>query len=199
MIFSRLGKSHLDIESPVGSQFLYDDLAAYMQMRGVLDLEKRTASNYTLNPRSGEWLKALRIVMAEMGLLDFKEKKPRTRDIFQGAGCKEKRKRYIIARLAFVQSFFQSAGFNKVQLFRGMQAEGALLETPRTLLSATFNPAVGKSFAGIDRNKKITYSYVVKFTYPIEHLFMTYFETKEFNERYREQEAVVFYRTKFTF
>ena len=30
-------------------------------------------------------------------------------------------------------------------------------------------------------------------TCPIENLFMTYLETKQFNERYKEQEAIVFY------
>lgn len=187
------------MESPAGNQFLYDDLMAYLQMCGVLELEKRTASNYSLNPRSGEWIKGLRIVLAEMGLIDFNEKRPRTADIFQGVGSKEKRSQYIISRLAFVQTFFQLAGYNKVQLFRGMSTEGALFERPRTLLSATFNPEVGKSFACIDRNEQITYSYVVKFTQPIQDLFMTFFETKAFNERYQEQEAVILYRNKFIF
>ena len=197
--FVRLGKSQLEIQSEVGSSFLYNDLASYMDLCGVLDLETKTSHQYLLNPNSGEWIKGLRIVMAEMGLIDFNEKKPRTSDIFTGIGLKEMRSKYILSRLAFVSSFFELSGYKEVQLFRGMATEGALFEKSKTLISATFNPEVGKAFSIIDRDEKITFSYLIKFTYPIENIFMTYYETMSFNERYREQEAVVLYREKFTF
>ena len=80
-----------------------------------------------------------------------------------------------------------------------MATEGALFEKPKTLISASFNPEVGRAFSLIDRNEQVTFSYLIKFTYPIENLFMTFFETKAFNERYQEQEAIVLYRNKFTF
>lgn len=197
--FVRLGESQLDIQSNAGSQFLYNDLISYMDTCKVLDLERKTANQYVLNPYSGEWIKGLRIVMAEMGLIDFNEKKPRTKDIFKGIGCKEKRKQYIISRMAFIQSFFELSGYKEVQLFRGMSTEGPLFEKSKTLISASFNPEVGKEFSNIDRNEQITFSYLIKFTYPIENLFMTFFETESFNERYQEQEAVILYREKFTF
>lgn len=197
--FVRFGKSQLDILSKVGSEFLYNDLSSYMDSCGVLDLERKTANQYLLNPYSGEWIKGLRIVLAEMGLIDFNEKKPRTNEIFKGIGCKDKRRQYIISRLAFVQTFFELSGYQEVQLFRGMATEGKLFEKSKTFISATFNPEVGKAFSSIDRNEQITFSYFIKFTYPIENLFMTFFETKAFNERYQEQEAVILYRNKFTF
>src|SRR5699024_2698024 len=103
--FIRLGKSKLDIKSKIGSQFLFNDLVSYMEVREVLDLERKTAEQYLLNPYSGEWIKGLKFIMAEMGLIDFNEKRPRTNDIFKGIGNKENRKRYIISRLAFVQIF----------------------------------------------------------------------------------------------
>ena len=118
---------------------------SYTDICGVLDLERKTANQYLLNPYSGEWIKGLRIVIAEMGLIDFNDKKP------------------------------------------------------RTLLSTSFNPEVGKAFSNINRNEQITFSYIIKFTYSIKNLFMTFFETKAFNERYQEQEAVILYRDKFTF
>ena len=89
-----------------------------MDTCGVLDLETKTANQYLLNPYSGEWIKGLRIVMAEMGLIDFNEKIPRTKDIFEGIGSKEKRRKYIISRLAFVQTFFELSGYKEVQFKR---------------------------------------------------------------------------------
>lgn len=197
--FVKLGNARVDMGSKEGSKFLFKDLSSYMSMSEVLDLERKTSEQYLLNPYSGEWIKGLRIVMAEMGLIDFEEKVPRTKNIFEGIGSKEKRKRYIICRLAFVQTLFELAGYEKVQLFRGMTTENKLFEKPKTLISATFNPEVAQAFSTIDRNEKVTFSYLVKFTYPIENLFMTYFETEAFNKRYQEQEAVILYRDKFTF
>lgn len=176
--FVSLGESQLDIKSNVGLQFLYNDLISYMDICGVLDLETKTDNQYLLNPYSGEWIKGLRIVMAEMGLIDFNEKRPRTNDIFKGIGCKDKRRRYIISRLAFVQTFFELSGYKEVQLFRGMATEGILFEKARTLLSASFNPEVGKEFSNIDRNEQIAFSYLIKFTYPIKYLFMTFLKRK---------------------
>ena len=197
--FVKMGEPRLDLHSTTGIRPLYNDLESYLKINGVLDLEKKTACQFLLNPRSGEWIKGLRIVMAEMGLLDFNEKRPRTKDIFQGIGCKKKRRQYIISRMAFLQVFLELAGYKEVQLFRGMSTEGAWYETPRTLVSVSFNPEAAKSFSQIDRNEQITCSYLVKFVYPIENLFMTFFETKAFNDRYPEQEAVILYRTKVTF
>lgn len=197
--FMKLGKAQLDIKSKIGSRFLFNDLISYMKVRGVLDLERKTAEQYLLNPYSGEWIKGLKIVMAEMGLIDFSEKRPRTNEIFMGIGSKENRKRYIISRLAFVQTFFELAGYGKVQLFRGVSSEGKMYETPKTLISTSFNPEVGKDFSCIDRNEKINFSFLVKFKYPIENLFMTFLETEAFNKRYKEQEAVILYRNKLTF
>lgn len=41
--------------------------------------------------------------------------------------------------------------------------------------------------------------YFVKYTCPVEKLFMTYFETRQFSERYKKQEAVIFYDNQIRF
>ncbi len=197
--FVKLGQSRLDLLSETGSALLYDDLACYMEHLSLLELEQKTAQQYVLNPNSGEWVKGLRIVMAELGLIDFDEKQPRTPEIFQGTGSRDNRKKYIISRLAFVQTFFQLAGYHQVQLFRGMATEGRYIEKPRTLLSATFDPEVAKAFSKIDMSDQAAFSYLFKFTYPIDNLFMTYFETELFNTRYKEREAVILYRDRLVF
>lgn len=129
-----------------------------MEARGLAELEEKTAKMYLLNPYSGEWIKGLRIVMAEMGLIDFDGKVPRTKDIFQGLGDKDKRRAYIISRLAFVSSFIELAGYSQVPLFRGVSSERQPFEKPRTLLSASFSPDVAREFASIDRNDEVLYS-----------------------------------------
>lgn len=197
--FVTLGNSCIDMEAKVGSKLLFNDLKSYMDMNGILGLEKKTSEQYLLNPNSGEWIKGLKIVMAEMGLLNFNEKKPRTKNIFKGIGSRENREKYIISRLAFIQTFFKLAGYDEVKLFRGVVSEGENFETPETLLSTSFNYEVGKAFSNMEEEDKVKFSYLIKFTYPIENLFMTFFETETFNERYREQEAVVLYRNKLYF
>lgn len=170
-----------------------------MNKYNLYELEEKTSKQYLLNPYSGEWIKGLRIVVSEMGLIDFDETVPRTKDIFERIGSKGKREKYILISLAFVRTYFEIANINKVQLFRGMTTEGEVLEKTKTLISTSFNPEVGKAFSTIDLNDDITFSYLVKFVYPVENLFMIFFETKSFNEGYKEQEAVVFYRDKLYF
>lgn len=181
----------------VGNKDLYEDMMTYMTHNNLAELETKTAQQLVLNPNSGEWIKGLRIVMAEMGLIDFDEKIPRTKDIFKGIGTKEYRRKYIIHRMAFVQAFFQLLGIDKVTLYRGMSTSSKLRDTPRTILSTTYSLEVAQSFADLaSKDEDVTYSYCVKFVYPVTNLFMTFFETQEFNGRYKEQEMLILYREK---
>ncbi len=197
--FVNNGHAKLDFKAQVGCEYLFNDLTMYMKRCGLCELEEKTANQYILNPHSGEWIKGLKIVMAELGLIDFDEKRPRTKDIFMGIGSRALRKQYIIARLAFVQTFFKLAHYREVPLFRGVVTESKNYQTPKTLLSTTFNADVAKAFSSLEDNDKVAFSYFVKFSYPIENLFMTFFETKSFNERYLEQEAIVLYRDRLFF
>lgn len=184
-------------DNGVGDKDLYKDMMTYMSHYNLAELETKTAQQLVLNPNSGEWIKGLRIVMAEMGLIDFDEKIPRTMDIFKGIGTKKCRRKYIIHRMAFVQAFFQLLGIDKVTLYRGMSTSSKLRDTPRTILSTTYSLEVAQSFADLaSEDEDVTYSYCVKFSYPVTNLFMTFFETREFNERYKEQEMLILYREK---
>lgn len=189
----------LDFSAQVGDSDLQNDLKEYMKSLNLYELELKTANQYLLNPQSGEWIKGLKIVMAEMGLIDFKERIPRTKDIFLGIGEKSIRRNYIISRLAFVQSIFEILGIEEVPLYRGMSSCINLFETPSTLVSATFSADTAKDFASINDDSAYRSAYFVKFMYPIANLFMTFFETEQFNERYKEQEAIIIYRDKLSF
>ena len=182
-----------------GFSLLFADLENFLSEYDLYELEKLIAEQYLLNPYSGELIKCIKIVMAEMGLISYSGTAPRKPDAFTGIADKDNLRRYIISRLAFVRSMFKLKGIVEVPLFRGMSGEGDFFETPHSLLSATFSSDTAMSFADISQTTNARSAYLVKFTFPVEKLFMTFFETKEFNERYKEQEAVIFYEGQIKF
>ena len=188
-----------DFAAKEGSALLFADLESYLHENGLYEVEKETAEQYLLNPYSGEWIKGMKIVMAEMGLIAYNSTYPRKKETFLEFGSKEKRIAYIIARTAFIRSIFKCKGLTEVPLFRGMSSEIDFYETSQTLVSATFSAATAMEFADITQNSKSRSAYVVKFTCPVENLFMTFWETRQFSERYKEQEAVIFYDNQIKF
>ena len=191
--FLKNGK-RLDLSAEVGNADLYCDLENYLSSKGLLELEKLTAEQYLLNPYSGEWIKGMKIVMAELGLINYNGTIPRSSSIFTGSGSKALRKQYIISRCAFLRAIFKYYNISEVPLYRGVASPMDFYETPITLLSTTFSADMAKEFASINDSTEYRSCYWAKFTIPIKNLFMTFLETKEFNERYKEQEAIVFYR-----
>ena len=135
----------------------------------------------------------MRIVLAQMGLVEYHGPGTRKADSFSGIGTTELRRKYIVARLGFVRAVFRRAGVEEVPLFRGMSSEGEFFAAPKTLLSATFSAETALPFGDIRQDSPARSAYVVKFTCPVDRLFMTFFETKEYSGRYKEQEAVVMY------
>lgn len=170
-----------------------------MQSYGLYELEKETAEQYLLNPYSGEWIKGLKITMAEMGLISYSGTYPRKKETSAKLATKEKQVAYIIARTAFLRSIFKLKGITEVPLFRGMSSEIDFFETPQTLVSTTFSAATAMEFSNLKQSSNARSAYCVKFTCPVDQLFMTFFETRQFNERYKEQEAIIFYDNQIKF
>jgi hypothetical protein len=160
-----------------GEPALYEALAAFMESRGVADLERAFAERFVSNPRSGELVKGHAIVLAELGLCPFEGKVVRDAALFDGAGSRERRATHLLARLAFVQALWDAP----VTLFRG----GA--DPPAgSFVSATFSRAVAE--ANLDgRPGAVLWRGAVA----PDRLFMTFMETEAMNVRYREAEAVV--------
>ncbi|MBQ9858174.1 MAG: hypothetical protein IJO77_04160, partial [Oscillospiraceae bacterium] len=104
---------------------------------------------------------------------------------------------YVISRLAFIQAMFNLNGICEVPLFRGMSSDIDLYDTPQTLVSTTFSAETASAFAGLNQESTSRSAYLVKFSCPVESLFMTFFETKELNRQYKEQEAVIFFDGQF--
>ena len=188
-----------DFGAKEGIELLYGDLENYLRENGLYEAEKETAEQYLLNPYSGEWIKGMKIVMAELGLIAYNGTYPQKKETFQGYGSKEKRIAYIIARTAFVRSIFKLKGITEIPLFRGMASEIDFYETPQTLVSTTCSVSTAMEFADMKQSSKARSAYVVKVTCPVENLFMTFFETRQFSERYKEQETVIFYDNRIKF
>ncbi len=194
-VFFKKGEK-LDLNSREGSETLQKDLENYMASVKMGEIEKRTAETFVLNPYSGEWIKGMEIVLAEMGFVSYKRKIPRTKDIFEGLGTKEKRRKYLIYRLAFVRAYFHLLGIDEVILYRGMSSEREWTTVDGTLLSCTFSLEVAQSFSDLKKDSKYKNSYIVKRTYLVSILFMTYLETKAMNMQYTEAEALVFFNAE---
>ena len=188
-------QEQLDLKSGTGPKPLAEDLILYMRSIGMEEIERRTADSMVLNPNSGEWIKGMAIVLAEMGLIPYRDNIPRTRDIFEGLGRKENRRNYLIHRLAFVRAYFHLLGMKEITLYRGMATEWEWGNRPtsRTLVSFTFSIKVAGSHCNFDRNSDKKHSYLLKRTFSVEDLFMTSLETDAMNKQYKEAEALVLY------
>ena len=189
-------KQAIDFTAKEGSAMLARDLQEYMKTVKLSEIEEKTANLVALNPNSGEWIKGMSIVLAEIGLLPYHGKIPRTQDIFSGIGSKENRREYLINRLAFIQSYFSLFKIEEVVLYRGMSTEKGWLEIPRTLLSCTFKLEVAQAFSDFDSESKYKNAYLIKMTCPVESLFMTFLETEALNRQYKEAEALLLYHEK---
>ena len=188
-------QGQLDLKSGAAPKSLAEDLMLYMRSIGMEEIERRTADSMVLNPNSGEWIKGMAIVLAEMGLIPYRDNIPRTRDIFEGLGRKENRRNYLIHRLAFVRAYFHLLGIKEIILYRGMATEWEWGKRPnsRTFVSFTFSIKVARSHCNFDRNSDKKHSYLLKRTFSVEDLFMTSLETDAMNKQYKEAEALVLY------
>lgn len=184
-------KSGLDFRSRKGPPELALDLRRYLHAKSLWELEAKTAEAMVLNPDSGEWIKGMLIVLAEMGLVSYAGKIVRTPDLFDGIGATELRRRYSVHRLAFVRAVFRRAGHPEVVVYRGMASESDWQERARAITPCTFSLRVARAFADFDRGSSVRTSYLMKLTVPAEKLWITYCETEALNGRYLEAEALL--------
>ena len=135
------------------------------------------ARQFASNPYSGEMVKGHRIVLAELGLVPFQGTIVRDPELFAGAWSRERRAEHIVRRLALVRSLYREP----VRLYRGVHGTPG---PPRNwgFVSATFDPEIAKS------NGEVLEQVV-----PVERLFMTWRETPQLNERFRESEAILLF------
>ena len=182
----------VDFDARVGPQPLWEDLERYFTTVDLADCEEKTAESLVLNPESGEWVRGLRIVLAEMGLRPYEGTIPRRRSIFEGRDARDIRKRYLIQRLAFVRAVFRRAGVDEVVVYRGMGTEWNWgIKRNRTFSSWTFNQEIARAFVDFGRDARLKHTYLAKRTFPVSQLFVTFFETRAMNLQYKESEALI--------
>jgi hypothetical protein len=180
----------LDLTSRTGSDALADDVRAFMDAAGLLDLEAAFAEQYVRNPNSGELVKGHRVVIAELGLVSYAGKVARTPDLFDGAWSRQRRAEHILHRLAFVRAAFRRCGLERVTLYRGLYLTGALEPTTdATFVSTSFDVDVARSCMG--EAAADAAGILFRQPVPVSRLFMTYAETREMNLHYQEAEAVL--------
>jgi hypothetical protein len=191
-------KCEIDFQNTTGPRLLRDDFNNFMKDHGLSEIDKKTTEVQVLNPYSGEWIKALQITMAEMGLKSYDGKSIRSEKVYEGIGSKENLKKYIEHRLGFLRAMFNKMNLQEVELYRGMSTDSKWTPSAtnqfRYWTSWTFNYKVAQDFSVLLPKSKQKNSYLIKREIPVEQLFMTFLETDAMNSQYLEAEALVLHQ-----
>jgi hypothetical protein len=135
-------------------------------------------------------VKGHQIVLAELGLVPFEGRQVRDPELFGGAWGKERRADHILHRLSFVRELFERLGHPSLVLYRGFSCQGQ--PTPRvnkSFISATFSVDVAMSH--FNNKDQASTGTLLRQSVPVERLFMSFLETAQMNQTYREAEAVL--------
>jgi hypothetical protein len=178
------------VEAREGDSRLFGRLEEAMIARGVADLERRFSATFASNPASGEFVKGHAIVLAELGLCPYRGKMVRDSGLFAGPCAKERRARHLVTRLAFTQALWDRSGERAVTLYRGAAVDGPLRDgAPASFTSATFSREVAtEHFEGGPTTQTAA---LWRQRVPLARLLMTFLETRELNQRFKEAETVL--------
>ncbi|MEG2289865.1 MAG: hypothetical protein RR891_04170 [Clostridium sp.] len=186
----------IDLNAKEGNEFLIKDIKRYMESIGLDCIEEKTTSEIVLNPNL-EWIKGIKIILAELGIVSYKNKILRQNEIFNNVGGKDRIIDYIINRIAYLRAYFKLLNIDEVILYRGMSTEGNWMNYyEKSLTSWTFSLDVALSFADLDKTSNNKNGYILKRTVPVETIFMTYLETEAMNKQYKEGEAILFFNNE---
>ena len=172
---------------------LWSDLMHYLKVKGLWDVEEAFAVQFVSNPNSGELVKGHCIVLAELGLVSFEGKQVRDPDLFSGLWSKQRRADHILHRLAFVRELFAHLGQQSVVLYRGFSCRGQPeARGNSSFISSTFSLDVALSHFN-ERERSSTTGVLLRQSVPIERVFMSFLETAQLNQQFKEAEAVLLY------
>lgn len=180
----------LDLGSRQGSPLLAGDLEAFMQARGLWDLERDFAASMVSNPGAGEIVKGHAMALADLGLADYHGTVMRDPRSLEAPWTMERRREHLLTRLAFVREAFALLGLGPPVLYRAISSAGRI--EPRraqTFVSATFSLEVAMSLFGPAWEGRS--AAIFRQTVPVERLLMTYLETAAMNRQFREAEAIL--------
>jgi hypothetical protein len=91
-----------------GHPRLYALLDEFLAEYGLHELERGFTESFVTNPRAGEIVKGHAIVLAELGLSDYRGKEPRDPDLFAGPWSRPRRADHLLSRLAVTQALWLS-------------------------------------------------------------------------------------------
>jgi hypothetical protein len=191
----------VDFSRTDGLEALYSDTAIYMRHCGLEENEARFAADYACKFHYSENVKAQRIVMAEMGLVPYEGTIVREEREHEGRFSRVRRREHILRRMGYVRALYRELGFESVLVYRGIHCV-ALPARPRnrTFVSSTTNLAVAESLACFrepvnDNKPGYRVGVLMSQQVPLERVFMTYMETAQMNNPYKESEVVLLYGT----
>jgi hypothetical protein len=165
-------------------------LEAFLDERGLAELDARFAERFVSNPASGELVKGHAIVLAELGLCRYRGKALRDPRTLQPPLTRDRRAAHIVARLAFLRELWSAWECDEVTLYRGLAVDGPLPDhEPSSFPSATFSAEVADAhFEGGPTTRTAA---LIRQQVPVDRLFMTFLETPAMNRRFLEAEAVL--------
>jgi hypothetical protein len=173
-----------------GDTHLFGAAEAWLNHRGVADMDRAFAQIFVSNPNSGELVKGHAIVAAELGLCPYVGKIVRSPDLFSGDRSRQHRADHLISRLALMRAIFTIAGIDQLTLYRGL-ASDARIEPARSgsFVSVTFAREVAEAHFGGGPTTVAAALYRQRI--PVDRLLMTYLETPAMNAQYAEAEAIL--------
>lgn len=165
-------------------------LTQWLSENGVADLDARFARTYVSNPHAGEFIKAHRMALAELGLCPFHGKQLRDTTELAGPHAMPRRKAHIFARLSFLRACFEILKTPHVALFRTIYSDSPLTPPRATgFVSATFDRAVAERFLSAAKTSR--HKALLSQNVPVSRLFMTHLETPALRTPYDEAEALL--------
>ena len=91
-----------------GYPAVYALLDEFLTEHDLHELEHGFTESFVTNPRAGEIVKGHAIVLAQLGLCDYRGKAPRDPDHFAGPWSRPRRADYLLWRLAFTHALWLS-------------------------------------------------------------------------------------------
>ncbi len=171
---------------------LWTLLEAWMEEADLAGVESAFSRQWVSNPYSGDLVYGHRVVLAELGLVAYEDRRLRDPEVFEHPWTREQRAGHLLRRMAFVRALFPRLGLSHPVLFRGMTLR-ARLEPPAngSLIAATFDRRVAQSH--FDLAPEDPAAVLFRQTVPMERIVMTFIETRAMNAQFREAEAVLLF------
>lgn len=185
-----LGLEEIELSGREGHPVVYALVDKFLSEHDLHELEHGFTESFVTNPRAGEIVKGHAIVLAELGLCDYRGKAPRDPDLFAGPWSRPRRADHLLWRLAFTHALWLSLGWPELMLYRAAATDGAFQPLrPATFISATFSREVADAhFRGGPATRVAV---LWRQRVPVERALMTFLETQAMNQRFREAETVL--------